>query len=113
MATLYQDDGRVLDYTPDADVTAGDVVVVGDRALVADRDIAAGELGGLAGRGVYKFTRAATSGASITNGTIMYWDGDEEEPITSDEGSTIDGKLGYAFGDLVATDTEWLIELSP
>src|SRR6185295_12462121 len=58
-------------HTPVAAVLAGAVVVVGDLALVAHHDIAAGALGVLAaGRGVYKM---------IANGIIaekkkVYWD---------------------------------------
>lgn len=108
MASRYQK-GEYLDYTPDAAVTGGDVVVVGARALVADTDIAADALGALATAGVYGFTRAATSGADVDAGTIMYWDASGEEPTVT-EGSN--AKIGYAYGDLVATDTTWYIELA-
>ena len=111
MATFYQR-GNALDYTPDADVTAGEVVVVGGRALVAIDDIKSGRLGALATREVYKFARAATSGADIAAGTAMYWDAGEEEPTTNAETGS-NKKIGYAFGDLAAADTEWLIELAP
>ena len=111
MATYYQD-GKYQDYTPDAAVSGGDVVVVGDRALVAVSDIEADVLGALATAGVFKFTRAATSGSDVDNGTLMYWDATEEEPTTDADGGT-NKKLGSAYGTLEAADTTWLIELHP
>jgi len=111
MATRHQT-GIEMDHTPDAAVTAGDVVVVGSRALVAEVAIAAAALGALATRGVFKFTRAATSGADVGLGTVMYWDATDEEP-TTDADSGTNKKLGYAYETLEATDTTWLIELSP
>lgn len=60
----------MVDYTPTAAVDAGDVVVVGDRPLVAHADIAADELGALAaGGGVYKLTSAG----NYSPGVKVYW----------------------------------------
>jgi predicted RecA/RadA family phage recombinase len=58
-------------YTPVAAVTAGSVVVVGDLALVAHHDIAAGKLGALASEdGVYKMT----ADGAIAEKLLVYWD---------------------------------------
>lgn len=62
----------MVDHTPDgSDVTAGDVVAVGDEVRVAHHDIADGELGALAaGGGVYE----ATADDAIAAGKKVYWD---------------------------------------
>ena len=86
MGATYVQDGKTMDYTPDSAVTAGDVVVPGTRALVARLDIPANALGGLAHRGVFRFPRAASSGADVDDGTEMFWDAAEGEPTTAAEG---------------------------
>jgi len=109
MATMRQT-GNSYDYTPDAAVSGGDVVVVGDRALVATRDMEADVLGALATHGVFAFTREASSGADLDFGSAVYWDATEEEP-TSDADTGSNAKLGAAFDTLEAADTTWYIEL--
>jgi len=61
-----------VDYTPGADVAAGDVVVQGDLVAVAKTAIKAGALGSLAVAGVFDFAR--TGGSVYTVGTILFWD---------------------------------------
>ena len=54
MATAqFTHDGDYIDYTPSADLVAGDVVVQGDLIGVAKGDIATGKLGALAVVGVF------------------------------------------------------------
>src|SRR5262245_23844358 len=72
-AVYKQDDGDV-DYTPGADVAAGDVVVQGDLIGVAERLIAANALGALSVEGVFDFPKTAGGGTAITAGTKVYWD---------------------------------------
>jgi predicted RecA/RadA family phage recombinase len=70
-ATFVQD-GESIDYTPVADVAAGDVVVQGDLVGVAKLDIKANKLGALAVGGVFDFAKLA--GLVLAVGTIVYWD---------------------------------------
>lgn len=115
-ALRYQDAGDSLDHTPVAAVTAGDVVEVGARALIADRDIAAGELGSLAKEGVYKIPKA--SGA-LTAGDNVYWDNNG----TPNTGTALSGaatgtasgntQLGMAAADATSGETYVLVALSP
>jgi predicted RecA/RadA family phage recombinase len=68
-AELYHGDPLMIDYTPSAAVTAGDMVAMSSAVLVAHRDIAANELGAMAypsGTAVYKITLA--TGASFSAG---------------------------------------------
>jgi predicted RecA/RadA family phage recombinase len=70
-ATFVQE-GASIDYTPAADVAAGDVVVQGDLVGVAKLDIKANKLGALTVAGVFDFAR--TGGTVYTVGMLMYWD---------------------------------------
>jgi len=67
-------DGDTIDYTPDADVSAGDVVVQEDLIGIAKRDIASGALGALAVTGVFDLPKATGVGEAIGAGAKVYWD---------------------------------------
>ena len=60
--------GDVVDYTPSADVTAGDVIVQGDLIGVAFNDIAADQLGALQVTGVIAFDKDTGSSTAIAAG---------------------------------------------
>lgn len=69
-ATFLHGDPVMVDHTPSSAVSAGDVVVSGDLALVAHNDIDADRMGALAsGGGVYK----CTADAAIASGKKVYW----------------------------------------
>ena len=75
MATVsYVQVGNSIDYTPDAAVSAGDVVIQGDLVGVVKLDIAAGALGALAVSGVFDFPKATSEGSAIAAGAVVYWD---------------------------------------
>lgn len=54
MKARYFQRGESIDYTPDTDVAAGDVIRLGKLTGVAKLDIKAGELGAVALTGVYE-----------------------------------------------------------
>ncbi len=90
-------EGRLIDYVPETDVSAGDVVVIGDRCFFANLDIKAGTLGALATDGVYDVAKGETA---IALGTVLYWDG--EKATDSGAGSGEGGgntRLGIAILD--------------
>ena len=102
MATAqFVHDGKSIDYTPGADVTAGDVVVQGDLIGVAKLDIAADILGALAVAGVFDFPKATGGGSAIAAGAIVYWDVADSEAKTDDESAAnkLLGKTIVAAGD--------------
>ena len=69
-ADFFQE-GSAIDYTPASAVSAGDVVELGNRVLVAKLDIVANTLGALATRGVFdvaKVSGAITAGDGVTGG---------------------------------------------
>jgi len=63
-------DGVAIDYTPAADVNAGDVVVLGSIPFIAKNDIEADALGALAAEGVFDVLK---DGSSFTAGDAVYW----------------------------------------
>jgi predicted RecA/RadA family phage recombinase len=89
-ATFVQD-GASIDYTPVADVAAGDVVVQGDLVAVAKLDIKANKLGALATGGVFDF--AKSGGVAYTVGTILYWDDTGNVVTTTSAGNKQIGKV--------------------
>jgi len=106
MATAqFVHDGKSIDYTPSADVTAGDVVVQEDLVGVAKLDIAADALGALAIDGVFDFPKATGGGSAIAAGALVYWDVADSEAKTDDESGAnkLIGKTVAAAGDDDAT----------
>ena len=102
-ATFRHGTPRMTDYTPGSAVTGGSVVVVGDIALIAHRDIAASEQGAMAtGGGVYE----VTADAALAAGIKVYWD-DTANKVTATTtsnkvfGYLVDGTSAAADGDLV------------
>ena len=73
-------EGNAIDYTPGADVAAGDVVVLDASIGVANDAIPSGRLGALAVEGVFELPKDATafalgesidwSGTQATAGTV-------------------------------------------
>lgn len=83
----------MLDYTPGSAVDAGDVVVIGDRALIAHKDIAANELGALASGGaVYE----VTADDEIDPGKKVFWDASAKKVTETAEGNA---KFGFVLPD--------------
>jgi len=72
MNARYVQRGEAIDYTPAADIHAGDVVRLGRLVGVAKLDIRAGELGALALTGVYEMKVKA--GDSVDAGDGVYFD---------------------------------------
>ena len=98
-------DGSSIDYTPAADVTAGDVVVQGDLIGIAKLDIATDALGALAVTGVFDVPKTAGVGEAITAGAKVYWDVADGVAKTDDEAGANKylGKVVAAAGDADTT----------
>lgn len=92
-------DGNSIDYTPSADVAAGDVVVQGDLIGVAKTPIAANTLGALAVTGVFDFLKNCGGGQAITVGAKCYWDATNQLATTTASGNTYIGKCIKAAAD--------------
>jgi len=115
----FVQNGAAIDYTPDADVTAGDVVIQGDLVGVAKSDIAAGSLGSLAVEGVFDFPKATGAGTAITAGAKVYWDDvDQQASEEGDESASgsdsLEGTalLGKSVKDATDDDATVRVRLS-
>lgn len=92
-------DGDTIDYTPDADVSAGDVVVQEDLIGVAKRDIKANTLGALAVTGVFDLPKETGSSAAIAAGAKVYWDDAKQVATTTASSNKYLGKSISAADD--------------
>lgn len=99
----YKHEGKYIDYTPGAAVSAGDVVVLNDIIGVATQDIAADDLGALKIQEVFTFPKATGTGEAIAQGKEVYWDA-ANEVITETAGANVKaGVCVKAAGDAAAT----------
>lgn len=103
----FDHEGCSVDYTPIADIAAGDVVVQGDLVGVAKREIKANQPGALAVDGVFDF--AKNTGVAYTVGTILYWDDTANVVTTTATGNKVIGKVARAA---VSTDTTVRVRVS-
>lgn len=74
----FEDSGDTIDYTPGADVTAGDVIVVGTIPAIAPCNIASGVPGVLKIGGKWKVPKDAST---FTQGDSVHWD-ENGSPVT-------------------------------
>ena len=87
--------GDSIDYTPVANVSAGDVVFIGPLCGVAKLDIKANELGALAVVGVFDFVKGTVA---FSLGEAVYWDADAQKAAKSG------AYIGVAVAAALATD---------
>lgn len=67
-------DGHHIDYTPGADVAAGDVVIAGGVVGVTKDKILSGELGAIHPFHVVNVPKATGAGTDIGFGATLFWD---------------------------------------
>lgn len=73
-AVLVHGEPMMIDHTPDADVSAGQVIVAGAHLLIAHLAIYAGKLGALSvGPAVYRMVKA---NEQLNQYGLVYWDAD-------------------------------------
>jgi predicted RecA/RadA family phage recombinase len=103
-------DGDAIDYTPGANVAAGDVVVQGELVGMAKTPIAANVLGALAVSGMFDLPKATGGGTAIAAGALVYWDAGNSVATTSAAAGAnkLLGKTIAAAGDDDATVRVWL-----
>jgi len=110
MATRVQT-GNTVDYTPGADVAAGEVVVIGELVGVSERPIPSGELGAIAVEGVFDFPKATGGGSAITAGSQVYWDVAEQVAKTNAE-SGANKLIGKTTADTADADETVRVKLN-
>lgn len=79
----YVQDDDAIDYTPSADVAAGQVVVQGDLIGVAKTPIKASTPGALATEGVFDFPKVTGTGSGIAAGATVYWKASDSTATTA------------------------------
>ncbi|MBM3983781.1 MAG: DUF2190 family protein [Planctomycetes bacterium] len=104
---VFVQDGECIDFTPGADVAAGDVVVQGDLVGVAKRDIPANVPGALAVTGVFDFAKLAALALAV--GTLVYWDDAANVATNVSAGNKLLGKVTKAA---LAADATVRVRLS-
>lgn len=104
--SYYHSSGEHLDYTPNADVTAGAIRRVGGQAGVANVDIPADTTGALAVRGTVK---VPNSGIAFADGALVGYD---EATDTAVATTTGDYDIGRAVGAHGAGDAEVVVLLN-
>jgi len=108
----YIQDGKSIDYMPQANVSAGDVVVIGDLVAVAKLNIAAGQLGAIALEGVFEVLKEASAAdKAIAFGTKVYWNEiDKRVEIAPGEPAT-HKYMGKTIKSALTTDTTTRVRL--
>lgn len=103
----YVQPGHNIDYVNGGDtkISAGDVVVLGNRIGVAATDIAAGATGSVATCGVFEFDKAT---GAMALGDCVYWDATNKK-ITSTASSNT--PAGYVIKAQVSADTKVLVSI--
>lgn len=99
MNAVYVQRGESIDYTPTANIAAGDIVIIGGIVGVAKLDIPANELGAIAVTGVYDMVKAT---GAITAGATVYWDASAKNVTTTESENTA---IGKAVAAAESTDT--------
>ena len=107
MNARYVQRGDSIDYIPEADVAAGDIIKVGSLVGVAKLDIKAGELGALAVVGVYEIAKA--EGIAFAAGMEVGWNASTGQAVAAGASGSV--KIGHAVGLTGATDKFVLVRL--
>lgn len=100
---VFVQEGDAIDFTPAADVPAGEVVVQGDLVGVAKCDIKANTLGALSVVGVFDFPKATGGSSAIAAGAIVYWNDTTNVATTTASGNKKIGTCVRAAADADAT----------
>ena len=104
MKAVYVQKGDDIDYTPSADVGAGDVVVGTNLLGIAKLDIKSGVLGALSLKGIFDMPKAAGTGTAIAGGVAVYWDA-ANQVVTADSNSGANIALGRTVATAADADT--------
>ena len=107
----YQD-GITLDHTPSSALTAGNVVLLGDRVTVAVDDIAANVQGAVHARGVFEFPKATGASTAIALDANVYWDV-AEEVAKADSETGANKFIGRVVKAAIDDDATVLVDLQP
>lgn len=107
----YHSGPDVVDYTPAAAITAGNVIQLANgRAAVAPNDIAASRLDALQVAGLFLMQK--TTGIVLLDGTPVYWDTSAGKVHFRPVSGQQDFYLGTVQGDAASADTVCYVRLN-
>ncbi len=108
----YVQRGETLDYVNETAklISAGSVVIVGDRIGVAGCPIAPGETGVLHVTGVFEIAKTGT--AAIEIGKAVFFDGAGITGTASESGEAATVPAGYAAASAAANAATVLVKLT-
>ena len=107
MATNYIQGGGVINFNASADISSGDMVLVGNRVGIALGDIAIGATGAVQMEGVFEVPKEAS--LAVGQGDLLYLNVAETE---LDKTATSQFIAGYAFEASATADTTVLVKLN-
>lgn len=117
MTTTYKQEGKVLQYTASADITAGTVLKIGNILGVALTDIANGATGPVAIEGVFSAPKVAA--AVIAKGESLVWDvsassgaGAFDDNAATPATGDVSGAAAFAWEGAAATTTTLLVKFT-
>lgn len=98
----YKQPGSNIDYTPDADVTAGQVIALSSKLCgFALEDIEAGRKGAVSIDCVADLPKATGAGKDIPFGELVYFDFTNGIALQINSGATL---CGISMADAATTD---------
>lgn len=107
MTTKFVQPGEVIDYTAGANITSGQVVLMGARIGVALKAIANGETGPMQVTGVFNIAKLSTD--NMAQGALLYWDNTNSRLTTTASGNTL---AGFAAAAAAASTTSVNIKIN-
>ena len=113
MTTTFTQDGKVIQYTAGANISAGAVVKIGNVLGIALTDIASGATGSVALEGV--FSAPKVSAAVIAQGESLTWDvsaGAFDDNAAVAATGDVTGAAAFAFAGAAATTTTVLVKFT-
>ncbi len=113
MTTTFKQDGKVIQYTAGANISAGAVVKIGNVLGIALTDIASGATGSVALEGV--FSAPKVSAAVIAQGESLTWDvsaGAFDDNAAVAATGDVTGAAAHAWAGAAATTTTVLVKFT-
>ena len=113
MTTTFKQDGKVIQYTAGADISAGAVVKIGNILGEALTNIANGDTGSVATEGVFSAPKVAA--AVIAQGESLTWDvsaGAFDDNAAVAATGDVTGAAAHAWAGAAATTTTVLVKFT-
>lgn len=104
----FRYEGLTVDYTPSSDVSAGDIVVLGDMVGVAKLDIDSGDKGSIAVTGIFDVAKGTDAADIFAVGEPVYYSTADEEATAGEAGNI---RLGTCVAAAAQTDTMVTVRL--